>query len=215
MSAVFPWMDPWLLQEQSLHLEPWLGIDVELFRELFLSATLSQICFHLDQDYGLSPNPEYTTGINIPHSRFYLGNVCCWHMVIVPGWDGRCGRLANGEHMVGVGRGQHVTANAEVETATGAVAGHPTTGLDTVTGHTLTQLHSLLQIIARDAGHAPRLLVPTQPLVNAGVLGVHLLKYHNLVFSLPQVSNINKILSLMCVLCTVLVKVKDLQWKYY
>ena len=59
MSVVFPWMDPWL-QEQSLHLEPWLGIDVELFRELFLSVTLSQICFHLSQDCELSHSPKDT-----------------------------------------------------------------------------------------------------------------------------------------------------------
>ena len=66
-----------------------------------------------------------------------LSNVGCGHMMVVPGRDGRsglAGSMANGQHMVGVSCSlDHVTANAEVQAATGAVAGHPTAGLDTVT----------------------------------------------------------------------------------
>ena len=107
--------------------------------------------------------------------------------MIVPGRDGRRG-MANGQHMVGVTSCWHrllhrLAADAEVEAAAGAVTGHPAAGLDTIAGHTLAQLHPLLQIIAGDASHAPRLLlVPAQPLVDTGVLGVNLLKYNNLAY---------------------------------
>ena len=84
-------------------------------------------------------------------------------MMVVSWRDG--GRsVADGEDGVGVSwllvQSQVMAANAEVQAATGAMAGHSTARLDTVSAHTRpSPLHSLLKIIARNV--ASRRLVPT------------------------------------------------------
>ena len=107
-------------------------------------------------------------------------------MVVTPGRDGGRGRGRGGggdpdgdytpgrdSGPRGPSSGEHgvkLRADAEVETPGG---GHAAGGLHRVTGEALGRLGLLLEIITGDCS---RLLVPTESLVNAGVLAILFLK---------------------------------------
>ena len=96
--------------------------------------------------------------------------------MVPPGRDGRSGsrgcwssRHSDGDHSLGGEAGLELTSYGEVEAAGG---GDSAGGLDRVRAETLGLLSLQSQLVARNGGG----LVPTEALVNAGVLVVRLLK---------------------------------------
>lgn len=96
--------------------------------------------------------------------------------MVAPGRDGRCcsrgcrsPRNSDGDDRLGGEAGLELTSYGEMEAAGG---GHTAGGLDGVRAETFRLLGLQAQLVTRDGGG----LVPAEPLVNAGVLVICLLK---------------------------------------